>query len=134
MDYEEQLTRVLEETPDITNEQSRFEVPSPNVRVEGNVTVFENFQAVVDRLNRDESHLLRYLQSELATSAHIDESGRARFTGKFRQRRVDNATEEYTTAFVICPECGLPDTRLTTEQGAEVINCDACGAISPTSD
>lgn len=134
MDYEEQLSRALEEMPDIEGEESRFEVPSPDLREEGSTTVVENFQTITGRLNRDESHLLRFLQSELGTSAHIDESGRARFTGRFRERRVDAAIEDYTHAFVICPECGLPDTQLDTQQGAKVIDCDACGAISPTND
>ncbi|ESS10952.1 MAG: translation initiation factor 2 subunit beta (aeIF-2b) [uncultured archaeon A07HR60] len=131
MDYEDQLTRALEESPEIVREESRFEVPSAEVRKEGNTTIVENFQAVVKRLNRPESHLLKFLQAELGTSAHIDESGRARLTGGFRQARIADAVDDYTNGFVMCPECGLPDTQLTTEQGVNVIDCDACGAISP---
>lgn len=132
MEYDEQLDRALERTPDIENAHDRFEVPTPEVRVEGHVTVFENFQDVVDALGREESHVLKALQSELGTSAHIDESGRARLTGEFRQRRVEAAIEAYTESYVLCPECGLPDTRLEREQGAQLLRCDACGALSPT--
>lgn len=132
MKYDEQLDRALERTPEIENAGSRFEVPAPVVRQEGNVTVFENFQEVVDALGREESHVLKILQSELGTSANIDESGRARLTGEFRQSRVTDAVETYTETYVRCPECGLPDTRLDREQGAELIRCDACGALSPT--
>lgn len=132
MDYEDQLDRAMSETPDIEDAGSRFEVPDPDVRQEGNSTVVENFQDVVDRLDRDEDHVLQFLQQELGTAAHIDESGRARLTGDFRQDRVADAVEAYTESFVLCPECGLPDTRLVTEQGARVIKCDACGALSPT--
>lgn len=132
MDYEEQLDRALDETPDIEDAGSRFEVPTVEVRQEGNMTVFENFQDVVDRLDREDDHVLQSLQQELGTSAHIDERGRARLTGDFRQQRVDGAVEAYTESYVLCPECGLPDTRLVTEQGARVIKCDACGALSST--
>lgn len=132
MEYDEQLARALEETPDIEDASDRFEVPTPEVREEGHVTVFENFQDVVDTLGRDEAHVLKALQSELGTSAHIDESGRARLTGGFRQRRVAEAIETYTDGYVRCPECGLPDTRIEREQGAELLRCDACGALSST--
>ncbi|KTG11244.1 translation initiation factor IF-2 subunit beta [Haloprofundus marisrubri] len=132
MDYDDQLDKALEESPDIESEGSRFEVPDPNVRPEGNVTVFENFQSVVDTLGRDESHILKFLQNELGTSGHIDESGRARLTGDFREDRIGRAVDEYTGAFVTCPECGLPDTRLVDEQGTTMLKCDACGALSPT--
>ncbi len=132
MEYDDQLDRALEETPDIDQQASRFEIPDPEVRSEGHETVFENFQDVTTRLDRDESHVLQYLQGELGTSASIDEKGRARLTGDFRQSRVADTIDDYAEAYVFCPECGLPDTRLETQQGATVIKCEACGAISPT--
>lgn len=130
MDYEEQLDRALAETPDIQDGETRFEVPDPTVRQEGNVTVYENFQETLDRLDRPENHVLKYLQSELGTSAQIDESGRARLTGEFKQSRVADAVDAYVEAYVKCPECGLPDTNLVREKGTRMLRCDACGALS----
>jgi translation initiation factor 2 subunit 2 len=134
MDYDDQLDRALDESPDIAETGSRFEVPDPTVRTEGSATVYENFEATLDRLNRDRNHLLKFLQTELGTSAQIDARGRARFTGDFKQRRVADALEEYVDSFVLCSECGSPDTRLVTENGAEVLKCDACGALSSLPD
>jgi translation initiation factor 2 subunit 2 len=134
MGYEDNLDRALEETPDIDDAGSRFEVPDPEVRSEGNVTVYENFQSTTDRLGRDDSHLLRFLQSELGTSARLDDRGRARFTGTFKQRRIDDALDAYVDGFVRCSECELPDTRLVEEQGTTVLKCDACGALSSIPD
>lgn len=130
MDYDEQLERALEEKPDIAGEDQRFEVPDPEVRTEGNVTVFENFQAILSRLDREESHVLKFLQDEVGTSAQIDERGRARLTGEFDRKRVGQVLDEYVDTYVLCPECGLPDTSITREQGAELLECDACGARS----
>lgn len=132
MGYHDQLDRALEDTPDIKAENERFSVPTPDVRQEGNVTVYENFQATIDRLSRDEDHVLKELQNELGTSAHIDESGRARLTGSFDQQRIDDAIDQYTRTFVLCPECKLPDTKLVREHGAILLRCEACGARSPT--
>jgi len=134
MDYEESLERALDETPDEVGSGSRFEVPTPEIRTEGNATVYENFEATVDRLNRDPNHLKKFLQSELGTSAGIDERGRARFTGDFRQSRVADAVDDYVESFVLCSECSSPDTHLTTERGATVLKCDACGALSAVPD
>jgi len=132
MDYDEQLDRALSDTPDIEGETDRFEVPDPDLRSEGNVTVYENYRETVDRLDRDPDHVLKFLQDELGTSAHIDERGRARLTGSFRESRMADVVETYVDRFVRCPECGLPDTSLVTEQGATLIKCDACGARSTT--
>ncbi|WP_276301637.1 translation initiation factor IF-2 subunit beta [Halorussus lipolyticus] len=130
--YDDHLERAMDEAPEIQGNGDRFDVPEADVRQEGNVTVYENFQDTLDRLGRDEDHVLKFLQDELGTSAHIDESGRARLTGEFGQRRIEDAIEEYTDEYVLCPECGLPDTRLEREQGAVLLRCEACGARSPT--
>jgi translation initiation factor 2 subunit 2 len=132
MDYEDMLDRGLEETPEITAESDRLSVPDADVRQEGNVTVFENFQETCDELGRDPDHVMQFLQNEVGTSGHIDESGRARLTGDFDDDRVDGAIEAYVEAFVRCPECGLPDTGLERDQGAVLLVCEACGARSPT--
>ncbi|MFT4890129.1 MAG: translation initiation factor 2 subunit 2 [Halobacteriales archaeon] len=132
MDYDEQLDRALEQSPDIAGSGERFQVPDPDVRQEGNVTVYENFQETVDELERDDAHVVKYLQNELGTSGHIDESGRARLTGSFTANRIESVVESYADAYVLCSECGLPDTKLERERGALIIRCEACGARSPT--
>ncbi len=133
MDYDDMLDRGIEQTPEINADSERFEVADPDVRQEGHATVFENFQTVCGDLSREPDHVLKFLQDELGTSAHIDESKRARLTGEFDQRRMNEAVDTYTEQFVICSECGLPDTEIEREQGAEILHCTACGARSPTS-
>jgi len=133
MDYDDQLDRAMEQTPDIEGSSDRFDVPEPEIRQEGNVTVYENFQDTTSRLGREDDHVVKFLQNELGTSGHIDESGRARLTGEFRQSRIQDALDEYVDEFVLCSECGLPDTKLERERGALVLRCEACGAISSTS-
>ena len=134
MDYEEGLDRALEETPDIAGSESRFSLPEPNVRQEGNATVYENFRSTVETLGREDTHVMKYLQNEVGTSATIDERGRLRLTGEFRTDRIREAVEGYADAYVLCSECGLPDTRLETESGAEMLRCEACGARSAAGD
>ncbi|MCY4729306.1 translation initiation factor IF-2 subunit beta [Natronomonas gomsonensis] len=132
MDYEKQLDRAIEETPDIEGTSSRFSLPDPEIRQEGSASVYENFQSTLNTLDRDADHVMKYLQNELGTSANIDDRGRLRLKGEFRQTRVREAMEEYADDYVLCSECGLPDTRIETENGAEILRCEACGARSAT--
>jgi|AntDeeMetagen134_2_1112570.scaffolds.fasta_scaffold03224_2 translation initiation factor 2 subunit 2 len=132
MDYDDQLERALDETPDIEAGSDRFDVPDPEIRQEGKLTVYENFQETVSRLNRDEDHVMQFLQNELGTSGHIDESGRARLKGEFRDQRIQEAVDDYVEGFVLCSECGLPDTVFEREDGVLLIRCEACGAQSST--
>jgi translation initiation factor 2 subunit 2 len=132
MNYDEMLDRGIEQAPEIQPDSDRLDVPDPDVRQEGHVTVFENFRDVCQELSRDPDHVLKFLQDELGTSAHIDESGRARLTGDFGARRISDAIEAYTEQYVLCSECGLPDTSIEREQGVEFLQCAACGARSST--
>ncbi|WP_276272295.1 translation initiation factor IF-2 subunit beta [Haloarcula litorea] len=133
MNYDDMLDRAIDETPEFTGSSERFEVPDVEVRQEGNTSVVENFQSLCDRLDRDPDHVLQFLQTEMGTSAHIDESGRARLTGSFGADRLDEAIDDYVEEFVVCSECGLPDTRLEREGDAVLLRCEACGARSATS-
>lgn len=132
MDYDDQLDRAMQETPDVAGGGERFEVPDPQLRKDGNFTVVENFPDIVDRFDREQRHVLKFLQSELGTAAQLDENDKARLTGEFRESRVGDALSAYADAYVICPECGLPDTKLVEENGAMVLRCEACGALSST--
>ena len=134
MEYDDALDRALDQSPEMEGSGGRFQVPDPEVRPEGNVTVYENFQSTVDTLNRDDTHLMKFLQSEVGTSAQIDESGRARFTGDFKRDRIAAAIDEYVDTYVLCSECQSPDTHLVDEQGTTVLKCDACGALSSVPD
>ncbi|WP_435095603.1 translation initiation factor IF-2 subunit beta [Halarchaeum sp. P4] len=128
MGYDEQLERAMAETSDADAEASRFDVPDPEVRTEGNFTVYENFQETLDRLDRSQRHVLQFIQNDLGTAAQIDENGRARLTGEFSQDRIAEALDEYVEEYVLCPECGLPDTNLVHRDDVTQLKCDACGA------
>ncbi|MDR9382411.1 MAG: translation initiation factor IF-2 subunit beta [Natronomonas sp.] len=131
MEYEDGLDRAIESTSDVEGSTGRFLIPDPDVRQEGNVTVYENFQSTLDALDREATHLMKFIQTELGTSATIDDRGRLRLTGEFGHDRIETAIEAYAERYVLCPACGLPDTRLETENGAEIRHCTACGARSP---
>jgi len=127
MDYDDMLDRAVEETPDGELTSERFELPDPELRQEGKATVFENFGAVCDLLEREPEHVLQYLQRDVRTSGEIDESGRARLTGSFDADRIGSTIEAYADRFVRCSACGLPDTRLDRDSEPAELRCEACG-------
>ncbi|MFB6117841.1 translation initiation factor IF-2 subunit beta [Halosegnis sp.] len=130
MSYDDHLDRAMSRA-DASGSAGRFSLPDPELRADGNFTLFENFQETIDRLGRGEDRVMKYLQSELGTAASIDESGRLRLTGSFKQRRVRDALESYADDYVLCPECGLPDTNLDETDGTTYRQCEACGERTP---
>ncbi len=128
--YEDLLTQAFETMPEVTSTHSRWSLPEPKVRPEGNVTVYENFKNTVEILNREADLVLKFLQNEFGTSANIDDTGRARLTGSFSTDRVFSVIKSFSQAYVICPECGLPDTKLQEKNNSLMLHCEGCGILS----
>jgi len=127
MNYNDLYNRAREQLPEKVFEQSRLEIPKISSVVEGNKTFIVNIKDVLTVLNREANHFLKFLAGELATSVTL-EGARAVFAGKHAKSTLQNLLERYVKEYVICGECGKPDTVLVTEVRILRRRCDACGA------
>ena len=124
------LNAAYEGLDEPTDSGERFVVPKTRVYLEGKTTVLENFSEIAGKLNRDEAHFLKYISGELGTAAKINGT-RAVFNGKFEPQQFVDIVEEYVADFVICSECGRPDTKLIKEDRVLMLLCEACGSKRP---
>lgn len=125
--YENMLDRALSELPEKVFEKSRFEIPKSDSFTMGNRTIIRNFQEIAQKMNRDPNHLMKFLSGELATSGNFESRG-AVFQGRFSQYQINEKIEKFATTYVLCHECGKPDTRLVKEGRITFLQCEACGA------
>jgi translation initiation factor 2 subunit 2 len=125
--YGEMLDRALSKLPEKVFEKSRFEIPKSDSFTMGNRTVVRNFQEIAQKFNRDPDHLMKFLSGELATSGNFESRG-AVFQGRFSSRQINEKIVKYANAYVLCHECGKPDTRLYREGRIVFLQCEACGA------
>ncbi|MDY6773964.1 MAG: translation initiation factor IF-2 subunit beta [Candidatus Nanohaloarchaea archaeon] len=130
MDYDEMLEKGREEVPEDVGGGERFEIPEADTQKDGSKTVIRNFGALADRFNREREHLSKFLLGELGTSGHV-EGNELVLNGSFRRGKINGKLEEYAEKYVICSECGRPDTELEKEKGVELLKCEACGARNP---
>src|SRR5881409_847414 len=128
-DYDGLLDRALSKITQSTGSGERFELPIAMVQIIGQRTIVVNFSDVVDRLNRDPHHVLKYFAKEMATAGSF-ESGKGYFQGKFSRETINRLVEAYTNRFVICPVCKRPDTKVERKERLSFLVCEACGARS----
>ncbi len=127
MEYKELLERARSQLPEKVFEQSRFEIPIIRSVVEGNKTFIVNIREILETINREENHFLKFMAGELATSVTM-EGARAVFAGKHARVTLQSLLERYVKEYVICNECSKPDTKLVAESRILWKRCDACGA------
>jgi translation initiation factor 2 subunit 2 len=129
-DYEALLDRAIANLPDMETTDARFVIPEPKIMVEGKTTILDNFNNIADVLNRNPDHVMKYLTREMGPAGKID-GQRAVFQGRFSKEQIKSNIEAYVEEFVMCSECGRPDTQLTKMDRIMVLKCAACGAHRP---
>ncbi len=107
--------------------KERFEVPKVIGHIQGNKTMISNFNQIAATLNREIEHLLKFILRELATPGEIVNNLLILGT-KISASRINEKIREYAENYVICQECGKPDTRILKEGNVIFLRCQACGS------
>jgi len=129
-DYTSLLDRAWANLPEELQNHSRFQMPELDTLIEGNQTIITNFNEIVDSLGRKPQHLLTFLSKELAAPATFD-GKRAIVQRVLKRNMIAKKVEDYAKIFVLCHECGRPDTKITELSGERIIKCTACGGWWP---
>ena len=128
-EYKTLLKRGRGVLPEQVFEKSRFVIPIIESFVEGSRTYVTNWKDIAKKLNRESKYIAKYIAHEFATSAN-EEGNRLILQGKFGADSLNKQIRNYSNVYVICPECGKPDTKLTKEGRVVMKICEACGARS----
>ncbi len=110
--------------------EDRFKLPEAEIFYEGNTSVIKNFDKISDAVNREPDQILKYLLGSLGTAGER-EAGRVVFQGKIPANSIQEKLKDYINIYVMCSECGKPDTHLVKKGRTTMVRCDACGAIRP---
>lgn len=121
------LKRGKESLPEISVSTERFVVPKVKGHIEGNKTIISNFLQIASLLNRAPEHLLKFISRELAAKGEIKKQILV-FNTKLASSKINEKIEQYVEQFVICKECGKPDTKIYKEGIVTFMRCQACGA------
>lgn len=116
--------------PESVFEKERFEIPKVKGHIEGNKTIISNFKQIAQVLRRSVDHMLKYILRELAAPGEI--KGNLLIIGtKMPASRINEKIKQYAYEFVLCQECGKPDTELVKEGEFLFLKCSACGGKKP---
>lgn len=129
-DYDTLIKRAYSQLPEEVFKDVRFEVPNPESIIEGNRTVIKNFRDIAKVINRDVQFFAKYVMRELGTAGNV-EGQRLILQGKFSSYLINSKIKEFIEEYVLCDECGKPDTKIIKEGRLHFLKCMACGAIKP---
>ena len=125
--YEKLLEEAYSKIKPIESKNERFEILKIEGHIEGTKTVLTNLQQIASYIRRDINHFLKYLLRELATSGSI-KGNIVVLQTKIASQKINDKIKSYVDEFVICKECGKPDTELIKQDKFMFVHCLACGA------
>lgn len=127
MDYEKLLEEAYTKVKAPQGNGERFEIPKVEGHFEGKKTILTNFSQIASYIRRKPEHFQKFMLKELAASGQ-KEGDRLVLNIKIPSAKINQKVEQYVKEFVLCRECGKPDTELIKEDRLSFINCLACGA------
>lgn len=129
-DYDDLYNRAKQKLPAASESGERFKVPPPDMFIEGKTTILRNFKSILETIRREEKHFTAYLLKELGTAGYVEE-GRLIFKSRVTPEGITDRINDYLSTYVLCTECGRPDTHITKEERTNILVCEACGASRP---
>jgi translation initiation factor 2 subunit 2 len=126
-EYEKLLTQAYDQVKQVEHNGNRFETPKLEGHFEGKKTILTNFFQIAAYIRRDPEHFQKFILKELAASGQRD-GDRLILNMKVPSSKIIFKIEQYVKEFVLCKECGKPDTELVKQERINFIHCLACGA------
>ena len=127
MDYEQLLDEAYGKVKKQEGNGERFEIPKVEGHFEGKKTIITNFFQIASFLRRNPEHFQKFMLRELAASGQ-KEGDRLVLNMTVPSAKINQKVEQYVKEFVLCEQCGKPDTELVKEDRLSFIKCMACGA------
>jgi len=129
-DYASLLKRARSLVPEKVDTGERWVKPELEVIQEGKLTIVRNMEEVLTALNRPADHFIPLLLREIGTAGNFD-NGRLVLQARVSADNLTRRLDKYVETYVICGECGRPDTHLAKEERITIVKCDACGGHRP---
>jgi len=120
-------------TTPVDDPEYRYKMPTVYGKLEGrgngSKTVVPNISDVALSLHRDPGEVNKFFGCELgAQTTYNKETDRAIVNGHHTDKVLQQLVHKYIEAFVLCPNCGLPETEYKIKSGIINHKCAACGS------
>lgn len=120
-------------TTPVDDPEYRYKMPTVFGKMEGrgngSKTVIPNISAVGLSLHRDPGEVNKFFGCELGAQTTWNvETDRAVVNGHHTDKVLVDLVHKYIEAFVLCPNCRLPETEYKIKSGVVYHKCAACGS------
>lgn len=121
----------INKTGDNSDPFYRYQMSQINLKHETNFTLITNIEVIANELKRDVNSIMKFLGSSFGTQSKFDKKRNCgSLQGPFTIEKIQSELQKYINEFVLCLQCGLPETTFEKKQKKLYSKCSACGKLS----
>lgn len=102
----------------------RYKMPALQIKQQTNCVIIENLAQVSTSLKRNQKMILKFFGIRLGTQVSDSKSS---INGTFKAHELQEALQEFIQTYVLCPDCGNPETEFYLKKKTYKRTCKACG-------
>ena len=125
--YDDLLYR-LHNAKSVDDIYTKINLPQPKISRKNRLSIFANFGAFVEKLNRCPEHISSYFKAETGACNSINKQNQLLIQGILNDTKCETIVRNYIKEFVMCPQCKCLNTLLTKEKGLTYLVCNQCSA------
>lgn len=115
----------------INDQFCRYKMQSAIVVEESNKTLIKNLNNIGKDLKRHPVHILKFLACSFGCSVKIIDGENPKYylTGSFSSDKIQNGIFNFINLFVLCLNCGNPETKFILDNNVLKRKCNSCGNL-----
>ncbi len=128
MTYHEMLSRLFQLLP--KTDFSKVAIPPPTVSNRSRSTTITNFSKICHAIRRAPQHVMKFIASELRTTASENDETQLVLRGRFVSAQIQTILRQYIKKYVECRTCHCIDTKINKSGNVYFMTCNKCEATS----
>ena len=111
---------------DINDEFYRYKMPNIDIQHTKTKTIITNITDIIESIKRNEIYLQKYIGYELGARV-LNKNYRFEINGKHDKNKIIDIVNSFIKLYVLCIECGLPETNISICKNKAYFDCRSCG-------
>lgn len=126
-DFDVLVERIYQMIDDQKVEKKVYHIPPPKIdKLGGRKCIFTNSKEICNKINRENSHLFKFICSELVVEGSINQEQQIILKGKYTSKNMKKILASYINKYVMCSICKCLETKIVVEQSITYLECATC--------
>ena len=126
----DRIQKLLKEKDPVPTDAKKKDEDPYVVKLGTTKTAWQNFDIIVNAMNRKHDHVISYVSAELGVEGVLGPENNLILMGKFQGKHIERVYKKYLEQYVRCQNCKQYNTKLDKDPSTRLymMECIQCGS------